>query len=189
VVLMPSSLRAGLRNGAVTPLYFAGQSSQAPAKTDSAKSHRMSAKALLNWRPAHNSNRTEHGQSVATADTKAAGSGENTSMPPVGAPFGLRSNGSSDGPDIQPALPVVAPDPHVDAAEIQDGPEGDVIVEVTIDERGNIVEKKVLRSLTPAVDLKVLAALEAWHFQPATRNGVAISSKQDVSYHFRHTGS
>jgi hypothetical protein len=43
----------------------------------------------------------------------------------------------------------------------------------------------VVQSLRPAIDAKVLAALESWHFLPATRDGVAIPSKQDVYYHFK----
>jgi hypothetical protein len=42
----------------------------------------------------------------------------------------------------------------------------------------------VLQSLGPTVDQKVLAALENWRFTPASKNGVPISSKQDVYYHF-----
>jgi TonB family protein len=73
----------------------------------------------------------------------------------------------------------------VDPSELPNGVEGSVVIEVTIDERGNIVRKVVLQSLGPAIDNKVLAALENWHFLPATRYGVPIPSKQDVSYHFK----
>ena len=31
-------------------------------------------------------------------------------------------------------------------------------------------------------------ALDNWRFRPATRNGVAIASKQDVYYHFPRLG-
>jgi TonB family protein len=65
-----------------------------------------------------------------------------------------------------------------------DGIEGDVIVEVTIDGQGAIVQKVVLHSLGPVIDQKVLAALEKWQFSPASKNGVPIPSKQDVYYHF-----
>jgi TonB family protein len=64
------------------------------------------------------------------------------------------------------------------------GIEGDVIVEVTIDEQGTIVQRVVLHSLGPAVDNRVLAALEKWQFTPASKNGIPIPSKQDVYYHF-----
>ena len=46
------------------------------------------------------------------------------------------------------------------------------------------MQKIVLQSLGPAVDERVLAALEKWHFTPASKNGVPIPSKQDVYYHF-----
>ncbi len=92
------------------------------------------------------------------------------------------------GDEIRPALPVSATDPVVDRADLAGHGEGSVVVEITIDDKGNIVQKVVLQSLGPAIDQKVLAALESWHFSPATRNGVAIPSKQDVYYHFKPTG-
>jgi TonB family protein len=67
----------------------------------------------------------------------------------------------------------------IDIKEISDH-----VVEITIDETGNIVQKVVLHSLGPAVDGRLLAALEKWHFAPASKNGVPIPSKQDVYYHF-----
>ena len=42
------------------------------------------------------------------------------------------------------------------------------------------MQKIVLQSLGPAIDQKVLAALENWRFTPASKNGVPIPSKQDV---------
>jgi len=184
-VLTPSSSKAGDRQGIVTQIYWP-RGGKGAASSEAETARNMSQTALLNWRPPHKAQRHQHGLSVSTAEKEVANATESGNpLPPVGSPFGNQSSGLSDGADVRPALPVVSHDPHVDAADLVDGPEGDVIIEVTIDEKGNIVAKKVLRSLTPAVDLKVLAALEAWHFQPATRNGVPIASKQDVSYHFR----
>ena len=61
-------------------------------------------------------------------------------------------------------------------------------IEITIDERGEIVRKTVLQSLGPDIDSKCLAALENWHFHPATRNGTAIASKQDAVFPFHARG-
>jgi TonB family protein len=92
------------------------------------------------------------------------------------------------GPDVRPALPVVSADPRIELSDLPEGMrEGDEIVEITIDAQGNIVQKVVISSLSPTVDTKVLAALENWHFLPATRFGVPIPSKQDVHYHFPQT--
>ena len=59
-----------------------------------------------------------------------------------------------------------------------------MIVEVTIDVLGNVVEEKLLRGVGYGIDEKVIAALRERHFRPATRNGVAIPSKYDVYFHF-----
>ena len=109
---------------------------------------------------------------------------QNKPEAPAGTPYGSLSYGSTDGSEVRPAIRVSGSEPRVSTYDLDGVPEGNIIIEVTIDERGNIVSKLVLRSYNPAVDHKVLAALEDWHFLPALRDGVAIPSKQDVYYHF-----
>ncbi|HEY1802460.1 MAG TPA: TonB family protein [Terriglobales bacterium] len=94
---------------------------------------------------------------------------------------------STSSDEVRIALPVVSADPFVDRSELG-GKQGDVVVEITIDDKGNIVSKQVVKSFSPEIDDKVLAALQNWRFVPATRNGVPISSKQDVHYHFPRQG-
>jgi TonB family protein len=95
---------------------------------------------------------------------------------PAGASYGTLNRGAVFGDEIRPALPVVTADPVAYPWELPDAA-GNVVVEITIDERGDIVRKTVLQSLGPKIDEKVLAALDQWRFNPATRNGVAIASK------------
>jgi TonB family protein len=102
---------------------------------------------------------------------------------PAGATYGSLSYGTISGPDVRAAIPDVFPDPVLEPAE-QAGAAGDVIVEVTIDDQGNIVEEKLVQGLSPYIDQKVLATIGRWHFLPATRNSVAMASKQDIYYHF-----
>jgi len=99
-----------------------------------------------------------------------------------GSPYGSLYYGRLFGPEVRPALPVVSSDPV--AGQDLAGLMGDVIVEITIDEVGNVVEMRLLQGIDPAVDQKVMAVLQHWHFAPATRNGAPIPSKQDVYYHF-----
>jgi TonB family protein len=106
---------------------------------------------------------------------------------PAGLPYGSLPGGPVFGNEIRPALPVATVDPVVYPWELPES-EGNVVVEITIDERGEIVRKTILHSMGPRLDEKFLAALENWHFQPATRNGVAIASKQDAIFHFRARG-
>jgi len=105
----------------------------------------------------------------------------------AGLPYGTLPGGPVYVDEIRPALPVATSDPVAYPWELPPS-EGRVVVEITIDERGEIVRKTVLESMGSKLDQKVLAALENWHFHPATQNGVAIASKQDAIFHFRARG-
>ena len=107
-----------------------------------------------------------------------------SNQPPAGSIYGSLSYGKSDGSEVRPAIRVSGSEPAVNQWDLGGAPEGNIIVEVTIDERGNITNKVVLQSLNSTIDHKVLAALEDWHFLPALRDGDAISSKQDIYYHY-----
>jgi TonB family protein len=106
---------------------------------------------------------------------------------PAGLPYGSLPGGPVFGDEVRPALPFATVDPVIYPWELPDS-EGNVVVEITIDERGEIVRKTVLHSMGPKLDEKFLAALDSWHFHPATRNGVAIASKQDAIFHYRARG-
>ena len=100
-----------------------------------------------------------------------------------GSENGSTYQGFASGRNAVPALPQVFPDPVVYPWQLS-GLQGDVIVEVTIDEQGNVVETRLLQSLKQEIDEKVIATVRNWRFRPATVDGVAISSRQDVHFHF-----
>jgi TonB family protein len=62
--------------------------------------------------------------------------------------------------------------------------QGDVIVEITIDTAGTVVETKLLQAFGYGIEDKVIAAVQRWRFRPATKDGTPIPSKQDVHFHF-----
>jgi periplasmic protein TonB len=103
---------------------------------------------------------------------------------PAGLPYGSLPGGPIYGDEIRPALPVATADPLVYPWQRPQS-EGKVVIEITIDERGEIVRKTVLQSLGHVIDEQCLAALESWRFQPATRNGIPIASKQDAIFPFK----
>jgi hypothetical protein len=105
----------------------------------------------------------------------------------AGLPYGTLRSGQLYGDEIRPALPVTTSDPVVYPWQLP-AVAGNEVIEITIDERGEIVDKTVLQSLGPEIDSKCLAALENWHFHPATRNGSPIPSKQDAIFPFRARG-
>lgn len=101
----------------------------------------------------------------------------------AGLPTGSLFSGASSGVDAKPALPLVFPDPEIYPWQTS-GVQGDVVVEVTIDQQGNVTNTRVLQSLKQDIDERCIATLRSWRFRPATLDGVAISSRQDVHFHF-----
>jgi TonB family protein len=102
----------------------------------------------------------------------------------AGSPFGSQYDGITVGHEVKPALPVSGDRPSVSRSELPNGVQGDVIVEITIDVQGNVVQTKLLKTIGYGIDQKVLATLQTWHFTPAMQDGVAIPSQQDVYFHF-----
>lgn len=101
-----------------------------------------------------------------------------------GSPTGFSFNGSMQGTEAMPAIPLIFPDPTIYPWELRNGLKGDVVVEVTIDERGNVTQTRLLESLAQDIDQKVVATVREWRFRPATVDGMAVSSRQDVHFHF-----
>ncbi len=88
------------------------------------------------------------------------------------------------GDEIVPALPQVFPDPAVSRADLPPGVQGDVTVEVTIDEQGNVVALKLIHGIGYGIEDRVLATLRQWHFRPASKDGVTIASQHIVTFHY-----
>ncbi len=101
-----------------------------------------------------------------------------------GSPWGRVPGSPLTGDEVVPALPEIFPDPPVARTDLPAGVEGDVIVEVTIDAQGNVVETKLLQGIGYGVEQKVLAVLQRWHFRPAMRDGVTIVSQHIVHFHY-----
>jgi protein TonB len=102
----------------------------------------------------------------------------------AGSEQGSAYDGASSGDEIKPALPVAFQDLKIGRSELPSGLQGDVVVEITIDAQGVVVEERLLQGLGHGVDERVIAVLRDWRYRPATRNGVAIPSKYDVHFHF-----
>jgi TonB family protein len=186
--LAPVSVQRGERGSSLTPIYFDSQfgkdTASAPGRAKLSSNSRP-ASSHLTWQRNRNAQKEYERDSHETLDAKAE-AGESLSarqLPPVGSPFGSLAQGTLYGQEIRPALPIFSPDPVFGSDELAGISSGDVVVEITINERGEIVQKIVVRSLGPALDARVLAALENWRFRPATKDGVPIPSKQDVYYH------
>ncbi|HEU5401535.1 MAG TPA: energy transducer TonB [Terriglobales bacterium] len=98
--------------------------------------------------------------------------------------LGSLANGLPSDHDVRVALPVIAPDPPILHSKLPDWLRGDVIIEVTIDEQGNVVKTKVLKTVGFGIEDIVTATLRQWRFSPAKIDGISVASRQDVYFHF-----
>jgi len=187
VFVAPSSVLGGANGTGVTHLYWASGTDAAEKASGKESQLRERSTARLTWK------KSDRGEFSSVRDMHSAAeqpdkvgiaSAATNPAPSAGTAYGSLSDGASAGHEIRAALPAITFEPVVDPEDLP-GAEGNVVVEITIDEAGNIVNKVVVQSLGPAIDSKVMAALEYWRFRPATRDGVPIPSKQDVVYHFK----
>jgi TonB family protein len=181
VFVAPSSILKGANGSAITQLYWDPRARD----VDALSAETGHAGSPLTWKrkPQHPERVSPQKAAAPATDHEMASAA--TPAPPAGSPYGSLTEGPNAGVEIRPALPVTTSEPLVSPEELHGLTEGNVVVEITIDENGNIVSRTVVQSLGPAIDEKVLAALDNWHFRPATRDGVPIPSKQDVVYHFK----
>ncbi len=194
--LTPSSVALGWNGKAVARLYWPvampddSSTNSANCATEVYRHQRLTHERLI-WKQTAKTAKLNAPQ-IPTSRSETANSSPTETLSklgqaaPAGLPYGGLNQGPTSGDEIRPALPA-ATDPVAYPWELPPS-EGNVVVEITIDERGEIVRKTVLQSLGPQLDEKVMTALEDWHFHPATRNGVAIASKQDAIFHFRSRG-
>ncbi len=196
-LLMPSSVAIGRNGKVIAQLYFPTQN---PDDSTTSSSHSATQvyrrqrlrHQKLTFKPTPAQARMPApsvplAPSGAEDDSKSAMLSKAGHGAPAGLPYGSVPGGPVYGDEIRPALPVATADPVVYPWQ-RPLSEGKVIIEITIDERGEIVRKTVLQSLGPEIDSKCLAALENWRFQPATQNGIPIPSKQDAIFPFKARG-
>jgi hypothetical protein len=193
LLLNPYSVRIGRNGTAVTRLYWPSRTideskGSSPDSATQVYRHQRFVRQHLVWQSA-----TKLSPPPPLPPSQAKALSETSTISklghgaPAGLPYGTLMRGSTFGDEIRPALPIATSDPVVYPWQLPDTP-GNEVIEITIDERGEIVRKVVLQSLGPEIDNKCLAALENWHFHPATHNGTAIASKQDAIFPFKARG-
>lgn len=102
----------------------------------------------------------------------------------AGSPLGTMVDGPITGHEVHVAYSVVHPDPPVSRSELPRDLVGDVVIVVTIDSQGNVVETKIVQTVGHGIDEKIEATVRRWHFQPATLDGAPVASHVDVHFHF-----
>ena len=101
------------------------------------------------------------------------------------SPQQLASMGIGEGDqNVEPALPVFRPAPDVADRSLLPPKEQKVVVEVEISELGDVTGEKLVQGLGNELDQIVLETVKGWRFRPATLNGTAIASVEDLVFPF-----
>jgi Gram-negative bacterial TonB protein C-terminal len=195
-LLIANSVALGQNGRSLTRLYWPVQSpdnsttSSSKSATEIYRHQRLGHQKLI-WNPHSEPEKLALSRTLTKSGAEDSSKTTTLSNLGHGAPAGLRYGTLGKGPlfgdEIRPALPVATSDPVVYPWQLPATP-GNEVIEITIDERGEIVRKVVLQSLGPEIDSKCLAALENWRFHPATQNGIPIPSKQDAIFPFKARG-
>jgi TonB family protein len=86
---------------------------------------------------------------------------------------------------VKTALPVFTPDPPILHSQFPEVARGkDVVMEVVIDNEGLIAQVEVLQGIGNGVENSIVDTLRRWVFVPAKINGMAISSRRQLRFHF-----
>jgi TonB family protein len=89
------------------------------------------------------------------------------------------------GPDVTPPLRLSGPIPAYPPAALERGMEGSPVVEIWIDEKGQVMDVAILESAGAMLDGAVLEAVTSWTFRPASVGGTPVSVRMTLQHQFR----
>lgn len=94
------------------------------------------------------------------------------------------SGTGSDAEDASPAFPVFAPKPPVTDRSLLPASEQKIVVDVKLNELGDVVSESLIRGLGNRLDQAAMQIVKTWRFQPATLNGRPVASEAEVIFPF-----
>jgi TonB family protein len=99
----------------------------------------------------------------------------------------LPTQGTGEGSDdAEPALPLFHPHPPIADRSLLPSKEQDVVVDVAISALGDVTDEKLVHGLGNGLDQVVLDTVKGWHFHPATLNGTAVASTEEIVIPLSH---
>jgi TonB family protein len=100
-----------------------------------------------------------------------------------GSAQALSGNGS-DAEDARPAFPTYSPRPPVTDRSLLPSSEVKIVVDVDLDALGQVVRETLVKGMGTKLDQIVLDTVKTWRFQPATVNGKAVPSEDELIFPF-----
>ena len=110
-----------------------------------------------------------------------------SSLPQESAGKGTGTAASGDGADAQnatPAFPVFSPKPPVADRALLPAAEQHIVVDVNVNEAGEVTGETLVKGMGNALDQIVLDTVKTWRFHPATVNGNPVASEAELIFPF-----
>jgi len=86
--------------------------------------------------------------------------------------------------DAEAAYPIYFPSPVVANRALLPAVEQKIIVNVSISAQGGVTDEELVQGLGNSLDQIVLAIVKTWRFHPATLNGTAVASSEQLVFPF-----
>jgi protein TonB len=91
--------------------------------------------------------------------------------------------------DAEPAFPTYFPRPAVADRSLLPAVEQKVIVTVSISALGDVTDETLTQGVGNSLDQIVLDTVKTWRFHPASLNGTAVASTEQLVFPFNRNSS
>ncbi|MGB7264025.1 MAG: TonB family protein [Terracidiphilus sp.] len=119
-----------------------------------------------------------------TKALKKSGGGA-PAVPHAGDGSGMAQAGNgSDSEDAHPAFPIFSPRPAVTDRALLPAAEERIVVDVKVNELGDVVSEDLVKGMGNQLDQIVLETVKSWRFQPATVNGKPVTTEAELIFPF-----
>lgn len=86
--------------------------------------------------------------------------------------------------EVRPPIRVKTPRPSYTRKARKARIEGEVVIQATIDKKGNVTDAKIVKDLPHGLGERTLRAVKNWKFKPATLGGKPVAVYYNVSIRF-----
>lgn len=86
--------------------------------------------------------------------------------------------------DVTPPYPIFSPSPHVDDRSLLPLVTRNVVIDVDVSARGEVLNEKLIQGLGNSLDQIVLDTVRTWKFHPASDNGKDVDSVAELIFPF-----
>jgi hypothetical protein len=122
---------------------------------------------------------------LTMAQAPAASTQTSATQTGMSSPQQQATLGTGEGSDnAEPALPLFYPSPGIRDRTLLPDVKQNIVVDVSISAVGDVTDEKLVRGLGNGLDQIVLATVRSWRFRPATLNGTAVASVEELVFPF-----